>query len=224
MSTLKNLATEIIADTDLWSRSNLNVRRKSDGSPVSSTDIKIDARIRAFLESEFPNTQIISEEDLSWQKAPVGQNVAVVDPLDGTENYVSGLPIWGVSVSIWQKGHHHSSMLVFPELSQSLVTDDICEYFESQVEGHSSSSSLEVLARTSKAKENRILGCAAYNLFGVSTGRFTHFANHVGANAWDIIAGLNLALEHGCGVKVNGTKYSGEFLDPSRRHRFEVQR
>ena len=224
MSILKTLALEIMSDTKLWSRDNLDVRRKRDGSPVSSTDLKINDRVRAFIQSEFPNCHIISEEDPSSQKAHQGQNVAVVDPLDGTENYVAGLPIWGVSVSIWQKGRHHSSMLVFPELGQNLVTNDACEYFSSQVEGHSSSPSLEVLAITSKAKENRILGSAAYNLYCVSTGRFAYFANHVGANAWDIVGGLNLALEHGCEVVVNGSKYSGQFLDPSRRHCFEVQR
>jgi len=202
----------------------MTVATKSDGSPVSSSDLSLDSKIRAFIETEFSGTQVISEEDVASHRLVNFLNVAVVDPLDGTENYVSGLPIWGVSVAIWQNGFHHSSMLAFPELGVSLVTGDKLELFDSRIVGHSSSTSLAVLAESNVAPENRILGSAAFNFYCVATGRFASFSNDVGANSWDILGGLNLAKEQGCEVTVDDNEYRGQFLDASRKYRFKVQR
>jgi myo-inositol-1(or 4)-monophosphatase len=197
---------------------------KNDDSPVSEADLLLDRVISNRLRSKWPDIVIFSEESQSMNSTSNGW-VAIVDPLDGTENYISGLPIWGVCISIWNGGVHQQSGIFFPELKQHLVTGQPISHFKSRITGYPSSTPLEKLAIESNlGKESRILGCAAYNFYCVITGSFKSFKNNTGAHVWDILSGLNLALEHGCGVKVNGQVYRGEFLSSTRKHTFEVSR
>ena len=202
----------------------MDVHTKDDDSPVSTVDFALNEVVREHLLATWPGIWIVSEEEPSTFDVPEGRDVAIVDPLDGTENYVSGLPIWGVSVAVWIDGRHESSLLAFPELGLSLTTGDRSPMFTSRIVGHPSSSPLASLAEHGSGPENRILGSAAFNLFCVATGRFASFSNRIGAHAWDILGGLNLARERGCEVTVDDREYDGEFLDPRCRYRFEVRR
>lgn len=224
MTTLSQLAKTLIESSNLWSRQDLDFELKPDGSPVSSVDVALNEVITDYLNARFPGIWIVSEEDPLSFDVPQADKVAQVDPLDGTENFVSGLPIWGVSVAVWISGFHHCSMLAFPELGLSLTTSQVTRQYTSRLIGHPSSSPMASLVAKENIRENRILGSAAFNLYCVVTGRFARFSNYTGAHSWDIVAGLNLAREHGCGVTVDGQAYRGEFLDPSRKYSFEVWR
>jgi fructose-1,6-bisphosphatase/inositol monophosphatase family enzyme len=59
-------------------------------------------------------------------------------------------------------------------------------------------------------------------MLNVVRGAYATFENPKGAKVWDIIAGLNLALEHGHTVTVDGQLYRGELLDPAGRYKFRV--
>ena len=222
MTELSRLATELLQGH--WRGPSISIEHKADGSPLSSVDLVLNTMVVAFLDATWPGIWVVSEEDPASLKVPDPDHVAIIDPLDGTENFISGLPVWGVSVSVWWAGQHHSSMLAFPELGLSAVTGGNEARFSSRIVGHPSSSTLTSLAAHASGPENRILGSAAFNLFCVATGRFASFANRTGAHAWDILGGLNLARERGCGVEVDDREYSGEFLDPGRRYCFEVFR
>ena len=82
---------------------------------------------------------------------------------------------------------------------------------------------MDDLARMEPSPEYRIMGCSMYNMYNVIRGAYALFENFKGANCWDILPGLNLALEHGCEVEVNGETYHGEFLPPTARYRFKVR-
>jgi myo-inositol-1(or 4)-monophosphatase len=220
---LAELASQLLAPGQNWRPSDVGLTYKDDGSPVTAVDLELNERVTEFVSRAWPGIWIVSEEVDASLDVPDPSFVAVVDPLDGTENYISGLPIWGVSVAVWVDGVHHSSMLAFPELGLSAVTGQPLRIFSSRIVGHPSSSPMSVLASHGSAAENRILGSAAFNLYCVATGRFATFANHTGARAWDILGGLNLAREHRCGVTVDGQHYGGEFLDPRGKYRFEVR-
>jgi hypothetical protein len=59
-------------------------------------------------------------------------------------------------------------------------------------------------------------------MFNVITGSFSSYENFKGARIWDILPGLNLALEHKLSVTVEGRKYQGEFLNPLEKYRFKI--
>ena len=67
-----------------------------------------------------------------------------------------------------------------------------------------------------------IVGSAAFNLFCVATGRLRSFHNPIGAHAWDLVAGVNLALEQGCEVLIDGEVYEGKFLKPTKKYCVDV--
>jgi myo-inositol-1(or 4)-monophosphatase len=70
--------------------------------------------------------------------------------------------------------------------------------------------------------EYRILGCSVYNLYNVINGSFYSFENNKGANVWDILPGLNLAIENKLVVTVNNQIYDGELLTPNQKYRFKI--
>ena len=223
MKGLLELSQNILSKPRLWDRDSLSHALKEDGSPVTASDIRLDVFIGDELRAMWPEIAIVSEEREIEESVQESRVVGVIDPLDGTENYLSGLPIWGVSVSVWVRRSHHESLLLFPEINESLLSGEKVRPFNSRIHGFSSSKASLELNLPLEAAENRILGSATYNLFCVATGRLAHYRNG-SVNVWDILAGINIALEHGCEVKIDGKDYRGEFLDPNRKYSVSVSR
>lgn len=197
---------------------------KRDGSPVTDADLAIESAIHNHLRERLGEIEFVGEESHRAQPAvPTGWR-AVVDPIDGTENFCSGLKIWGTSVSLWYDAHHVGSMLYAPELGERLMTGDTVTPIQSRITGFSSSLSDDLASQLVSAGEARMLGCAVYNLMNVIRGSFQRFVNPVGAYSWDLLAGVQLALEQGCNVEVDGKPYGGEYLEPGRRYRVDIRR
>lgn len=196
---------------------------KKDGSYVSKGDLFCESLIKEYLKLNFPDYFLVSEESPDENTLNCKQdNIVILDPIDGTENFVSGLKEWGVAVCIYQKGKHMQSMLALPELNEYIISGDSFERYESRIYGLSSSLSKEDLLMLEAGYEYRIIGCSVYNLFNVIRGAFSVFENPKGAWLWDIIPGLNLALENDLEVIVNEQKYNGELLDPNQKYRFKI--
>lgn len=203
----------------------LTYRLKMDNSYVTEGDIRIDDIIFSRSKEFFPESTYISEERLTQIK-PLLTNKAisfVVDPIDGTENFSSGLSEWGISISVYQNQKHLSSLIGCPELNLWLRSGDKISPYSSRIRGLSSSLSRLDLAQATQGYEYRITGCCVYNMLNVIRGSFHSFENPKGAHSWDILAGLNLALEHGLTVNVEGGAYAGEYLSPDRKYRFKIE-
>lgn len=71
--------------------------------------------------------------------------------------------------------------------------------------------------------EYRIMGCCMYNMYNVIRGSYKQFSHLKGCYSWDILPGLNLALENGLYVCLDGADYYGDFLFPGKRYRFIVK-
>lgn len=196
---------------------------KPDGSPVTAADVFLENAIREWLTREVPELSFIGEE--SWVPGQdIGENwVAVLDPIDGTENFCSGLKEWGVSISLWRKGQHEGSMLMLPELGETMTSGAIPLVPRSRIVGFSSSFTNDIGNGLADNPEGRIMGCAVYNLFNVIRGSFARFVNPKGAYSWDLLAGVVLAREAGCDVQVDGKEYDGQFLEPGRRYRVDIR-
>jgi len=77
------------------------VWRKADGSQVSALDLHFDVAIRESLAHYFPTAAVLSEE-IGLLNPPENDahQLAIVDPIDGTESLVNGLHRWWVSVGL----------------------------------------------------------------------------------------------------------------------------
>jgi myo-inositol-1(or 4)-monophosphatase len=196
---------------------------KPDGSPVTEADYLHEQLIADFLRERLPGIQVIAEESYT-PDIQLGTNwVAIVDPIDGTENFCSGLKEWGVALSIWHEGVHQGSALMLPEMGDAILSGQPVETFKSRIVGVSSSYSDEIGSIIAASPESRIMGCAVYNSYNVIRGTFARFVNPKGAYCWDLQAGVSLALENGCEVYLEGELYSGQLLDPHKRHRVDIR-
>lgn len=202
------------------------IRLKEDNSYVSEGDLLIQSIVAAWVRERLPDYQLISEEMAPFQNDwdPLGKYV-VLDPIDGTENFISGLKEWGVGVSIYAAGQHQESCIFLPELSERQITGMPWRRYRSRVVGLSSSLTADDLQGLPWRRnvEFRIIGCAMYNLLMAARGSFRAFENVKGVNCWDILPGLNLALESGCRAWVDGETYRGQMLFPTKKYRIRIE-
>ncbi|MCO5259125.1 MAG: hypothetical protein M9916_03190 [Crocinitomicaceae bacterium] len=199
--------------------------KKEDDSYVSKGDLLMDALVADFFAANYSNYYLVSEETSKGEYVDISkyEYVVVVDPIDGTENFVSGLREWGVGISVYKNGKHYESLIALPELDEYILSGQKIERFTSRIAGLSSSLTKEHLLDLEPGYEYRIIGCCMYNMLQVVKGSFATFQNPKGANAWDILPGLNLALENNLLIEVNNKKYNGEFLQPTEKYRFIVK-
>lgn len=197
---------------------------KDDNSYVSKGDLLCEKIIKEYIAKEFPDYLLISEESPEGNlEAYKAEKVIILDPIDGTENFVSGLKEWGVAVCVYENGVHQESLLALPELDLYLKTGDQFPKFESRIAGISSSLTKEDILNLKPGFEYRIIGCCVYNMYNVVTGSYYSFENPKGAKVWDIIPGLNLALENKLKVTVNNKEYHGELLRPDQKYIFRIE-
>jgi myo-inositol-1(or 4)-monophosphatase len=196
---------------------------KPDGSPVTAADIYVENLVREFLSSRIKDIEFVGEESFDPARMSGGRHMVLLDPIDGTENFCSGLKEWGVSFGFWRDRAHLGSMLLLPELGERLMTGDRPPRRQSRIVGFSSSFHEAIVDTMREVRESRITGCAVYNLYNVACGVFARFINPKGAYAWDLLPGLMLALEQGCNVLVDGSPFDGKLLDPDRRYRVDIR-
>ena len=85
-----------------WFRSELEVERKGDGSPVTQADRAAETAIRERIADQFPLHGVIGEEFGSERSE--AEWVWVIDPIDGTGAFVSGLPTFGTLIALVHEG------------------------------------------------------------------------------------------------------------------------
>ena len=93
-------------------RNALEVMDKGTEGIASEADIKSEEYILSRIREEYPDHYILSEEDYnknpkaSYQKAASEEFASLIDPLDGTNNFVNGIPLYAVSIGLLYKGEH----------------------------------------------------------------------------------------------------------------------
>lgn len=216
---IRDSLPEILAGRD-------NISLKPDNSYVSEGDWLIQSIAEVWVRERLPDYELISEEKAPFTNDwnPEGRYV-VLDPVDGTENFISGLKEWGVGISIYADGRHQESCIFLPELNELQITGMPIHRYRSRIMGLSSSLTADDLARLRfrEGVEYRIIGCSMYNMLMAVRGSFCVFENVKGVNCWDVLPGLNLALEAGCEAWVDDEPYRGQLLFPTRKYRIRIE-
>jgi histidinol-phosphatase len=94
----------------------LQVEAKPDLTPVSDADRASETTIRAILERERPDDDVLGEE-----YGATGDGTGrrwVVDPIDGTKNYVRGVPVWATLIGLQQDGRTVAGVVSAPSLGR----------------------------------------------------------------------------------------------------------
>jgi myo-inositol-1(or 4)-monophosphatase len=198
------------------------VRAKSTPTdPVSDADVAAEAAIRSVLAKRRPGDAILGEEggasgegELRW----------VVDPLDGTVNYLFGIPVFAVSVACEDAAGARAGAVLDPlrkecfsstrsgppslngipiegverasELALAMVATGFS--YDAAVRARQAEAVGRVLPR---ARDIRRAGSAALDLCWCACGRYDAFYER-GLHAWDVTAGLLIASRAGLEVRM----------------------
>lgn len=92
------------------------IRYKSDGSPVTAADMEAEAAIRAGLTALAPSIPIVSEEDDQHRHVAVGAGYFLVDPLDGTREFIAGRDEYAIAIALMSEGVPVAGLIVAPAL------------------------------------------------------------------------------------------------------------
>ena len=84
--------------------SEYNVKMKGKGNPVTEADIAADDILKEMLTSEFPDYGWLSEETRDTPNRLTKERVWVVDPIDGTKEFIEGIPNFVVSIGLVENG------------------------------------------------------------------------------------------------------------------------
>ncbi len=198
-------------------RGRFATREKSPRDLVTDADLASQAAVRAIIEAKYPEHGFLGEEDPDPHQLRKPY-CWVVDPLDGTLNYVHGFPCYAVSVAVAKEGKVIAGVVLDPtrdecfraaeglgsELNgQPLKTSTTTELEQSLVAvsfqpklAHDSLDFQAFLQVVTRCQAIRRTGSAALNLAYVASGRLdAHWAHNI--YPWDSAAGELLVREAG---------------------------
>jgi len=97
-------------------RQNFSVREKARFDLVTDADTASQKIIKEHLHGAFPHHDFLGEEDGKGEKEPAhdAPPTWIVDPIDGTTNYVHDLPLYAVSIGLWHQGKMKVGVVMDP--------------------------------------------------------------------------------------------------------------
>lgn len=101
---------------DRFEASDLKVKSKPDMTPVSDADVAVEEVLRERLAEAGPGDSIVGEE-FGGETAFEGRQW-VIDPIDGTKNFVRGVPVWATLISLLVDGQPVLGVVSAPALAR----------------------------------------------------------------------------------------------------------
>ena len=101
---------------DLFQSDALSVERKGDDSPVTQADRRAEQLIRDRLSESFPDDAILGEE--FGEQTGTSQYQWVVDPIDGTKSFISGVPLYSTLIGLVQGRTCLAGVIYIPALRE----------------------------------------------------------------------------------------------------------
>lgn len=187
---------------------------KHGGDPLTAADTAVNEAIAAVLPS--PGEGWLSEETADDPSRLAAQRVWIVDPIDGTREFIRGIPEWCVSIGLVEDGVPVAGGILAPASAQRLVgsleTGVTLNGAAVTIDQRDSLSGALVLASRSEVKRGewerfyatdisiRNMGSVAYKLGLVAAGLADATWTLVPKNEWDVAAGAALVAAAGGAV------------------------
>jgi histidinol-phosphatase len=112
----RTLADEADAITlSRFTATDLRVDRKPDRTPVTDADLAVEDAVRARLATERPADAVVGEERGSRGDA---DRAWVLDPIDGTKNFLRGVPAWATLIALVDRGRPVVGVISAPALAR----------------------------------------------------------------------------------------------------------
>ncbi len=199
-------------------------RYKQGDDPVTEADTTVDTLLRELLPRDGDGW--LSEETRDDPVRLERRRVWVVDPLDGTREFVSGIPEWCVSIGLVVDGEPIAGGICNPVTGETIVgargLGVTLNGSPATVTGRPTLDGAQVVASRSEVKrgewegyredlfEIRPMGSVAYKLGLVAAGRVDATWTLTPKHEWDVAAGVALVLAAG-GAIVTGAPQETRF-------------
>ncbi len=181
----------------------LQVSVKGPSNFVTNADIKAEKIIIEELMKAKKNYSIISEEDGSKINSD-SENVWIIDPIDGTSNFLHGVPHFAISIALKSNNEIISGLIYDPIKDEMFYAEkNSGAFFNNQRIKVSKKKEIEDCLFATGGKEKvisdfitRKTGSAALDMAYVAAGRYDgYFQNNL--NLWDVAAGIIIIKEAG---------------------------
>ncbi|MFP4522277.1 MAG: inositol monophosphatase family protein [Fibrobacterota bacterium] len=96
----------------------LLVSRKKDSSMVSEVDKNSEEMIMEAVRKEYPGCSFVCEESGETGESDFDGYTFIIDPLDGTSNYLHGVPLFAVSIGVMRKGEIEAGVIYNPAMQE----------------------------------------------------------------------------------------------------------
>jgi myo-inositol-1(or 4)-monophosphatase len=190
------------------------VDEKKKGDPVTEADLEANRRIRTILMSRFPDYGWLSEEDKDSAERLGSERVWVVDPIDGTKEFIEKTPQFAVSIGLVASGKAVAGVVYNPAQEQlfraarglgaTLNGAPIRVSARSRIEDAlllvSRSEPRRRFERFAQLCRIEPVGSIAYRLALVAAGRGDGTLTFRNVHEWDICAGAHIVEEAGGAV------------------------
>jgi myo-inositol-1(or 4)-monophosphatase len=227
------VAINTAAKAGEWIRSRLGdfqslQTKYSSQDLVTEVDKGAETMIRNLIHTHFPSHAILGEEGVepgpgastkALEDVADSEYLWIVDPLDGTTNFVHGLPYFSVSIALAYQGEVIVGVVYDPNRDELFVAEKgKGAYLRGKRIGVSGEQKLiesliasglpadrngalpvclrGITALSPKVRNIRVMGSAALHMAYVAAGRVSGFWE-IGLNSWDIAAGSLLVQESG---------------------------
>jgi len=209
-----------------------DVHEKSKNNPVTSADLAANRTIREIIHGRFPQDGWLSEEDKDNSDRLRMSRLWVVDPIDGTKEFIEGVPQFAVSIGLVVEGRPKVAVVYNPAQEQfyraaagqgAYLNDrPIRVSTRSEFEG-----ALLLVSRSEPRKQFQLfvdhcvvkpVGSIAYRLAQVAGGEGDGTLTFRSIHEWDICAGV-LMVEEAGGSALDGNGQVMRFNQPVARHR-----
>ena len=193
----------------------LKFRSKGKEGLVSEVDIACDKKIKEIISKKYPDHNFVTEESPPTNKK--SEYTWYIDPLDGTHNYLHGIPLFGVSIALEKNKQIVLGVIYLPYYDELFVAekgkgaycngkrirvsinDNVFNSFVvvSAMFRHTREKGIALLKKISgTVYDIRMYGCAVFHLLLVAKGNIDAYLITT-TTPWDISAGLLLVSEAG---------------------------
>ena len=188
---------------DFGELENLQVSKKGPKDFVTNSDKKVEKIILQELEKSKKNFSFLSEENGKVENQDK-ENIWIIDPIDGTNNFLHGIPHFSISIGLKSKDEIIAGVIFDPVKNELFYAEkNNGAYFNNQRIRVSKKNNLDecLFASNNVGINNknlsiRNLGSAALDMAYVGAGRFDgYFQNDL--HIWDIAAGVIIVKEAG---------------------------
>ena len=112
-------------------RTHGDISRKADSSPVTPADREIEYLLRELIQERYPDDGIIGEE---YENRLSGDYNWVIDPIDGTNSFVMGNPLFGTLLALLHGHEPILGLMDFPAMGERCMSDGKRTWFSNGVE------------------------------------------------------------------------------------------